>query len=219
MRRFCMLICLCLPFLLNGQRLDMRTWSVEDGLSQVQVSHIFQDSKGRLWIGTISGGLNLFDGRHFQQFTQDNGFPNNGINNIFEDPEGTVWVSSRPNGIWVYDQEELRPFLPDSLRHEGNPPNMLTYDKGRKVVWMSVLESGKLASYAHGMLQIYDTTDGLPDVPIHPHYLSEDSLMAFNSREGAFRFVNGKFEAVPEGLLKKDWQHRGQIRRGYDGKT
>ena len=55
--------------------------SSEDGLSQVTVNSILQDSKGFMWFGT-SDGLNKYDGYNFTVFRNDPDNPNSLSNNI-----------------------------------------------------------------------------------------------------------------------------------------
>lgn len=69
-------------------------------LSSNFISNILNDSRGRLWIGTNGGGLNLFkpENESFLNFKFDplneNGISNNGINAIFEDHKGNIWVAT-----------------------------------------------------------------------------------------------------------------------------
>jgi len=74
-----------------------------DGLSSNTVTDVFLDSKGKLWLCTISG-LNLFDPvtRHFTVFTKKDGLASDIIYAIKEDGAGNVWVSTN-NGISTYN--------------------------------------------------------------------------------------------------------------------
>ena len=49
-----------------------RQYTLRDGLSQMQVTELFQDSRGYLWTGTKSG-LNCFNGERFTSYKVSNG--------------------------------------------------------------------------------------------------------------------------------------------------
>jgi len=72
----------------------LRQYTLRDGLSQMQVTSLFQDSRGYIWIGT-KVGLNRFDGEKFTTYTEKDGLDNLFIKNIFEDYSGVIWVITR----------------------------------------------------------------------------------------------------------------------------
>ncbi|RRB04126.1 ligand-binding sensor domain-containing protein [Larkinella rosea] len=57
---------------------------------------LYEDSRGRLWIGTNQGGLNRYDSKtdSFTAFTTHNGLPSNHIVGILEDNEGNLWLAT-----------------------------------------------------------------------------------------------------------------------------
>jgi len=68
------------------------------------VRSIFEDKKGRFWIGT-EGGLFLFDRKQnkiLKRYTADNGLANNHIMNILGDKAGNLWLSTY-NGLSRFD--------------------------------------------------------------------------------------------------------------------
>ena len=71
------------------------------------VNCIYEDSKGTLWIGTYSGGLNAFDKRSevFTHYTVKQGLPSNTINGILEDSKGNLWLSTN-KGISKFNPSE-----------------------------------------------------------------------------------------------------------------
>ena len=73
----------------------------DDGaISDVDVRCVYQDSGGTLWVGTYSGGLNLYDATSgsFRHFRHDSADPasiiNDSVIDIAEGPEGGLWVAT-----------------------------------------------------------------------------------------------------------------------------
>ncbi len=92
--------------------------NMNHGLSHNQVTTVFKDSKGFVWIGTASG-LNRFDSYTVRSFRHDprdtTSLPHNTIISIFESPDGAICIST-PLGLALYDRasekftQDLKPF-------------------------------------------------------------------------------------------------------------
>lgn len=103
--------CIYLFFMLNvflsvsAQRLQFSSLSVEDGLSQHDVSSIIQDSEGFLWIGTYDG-LNRFDGYSIESFSHKNeaeaSLSSNRIRCLLEDDKNRIWAGTDGYGLNYY---------------------------------------------------------------------------------------------------------------------
>ncbi|MBT6763491.1 MAG: response regulator [Prolixibacteraceae bacterium] len=78
----------------------------KNSISNDLVNTIFEDSKGRLWVGTQEG-LNLFNKqtREFQSFFKSDGLADNVIKGIQEDMSGTIWISTQ-NGLSSFNPED-----------------------------------------------------------------------------------------------------------------
>jgi ligand-binding sensor domain-containing protein len=77
----------------TAQSYYFKNYSVDDGLPFINVSTIFQDSKGNLWSGGY-GGLSKFDGITFTNFTPKNGLINHSVTCISEDNSGNLWIGT-----------------------------------------------------------------------------------------------------------------------------
>ena len=78
-----------------AQDLKFEQFSTENGLSSNQISCIVQDEKGYLWIGTVSGGLNRFDGYNFHVYeSESSGLIHPTITSLFIDTENKLWVGT-----------------------------------------------------------------------------------------------------------------------------
>ena len=90
-------------------------------LSYSLVYAISEDQKGRIWVGTTGGGLNVLlnegtDSSRFRHFFKTDGLPSNNIEGIIPDDAGNLWVSTDA-GLCVFHQ--------DSLLERENPANYI----------------------------------------------------------------------------------------------
>jgi signal transduction histidine kinase/ligand-binding sensor domain-containing protein len=92
----------------------VRTFSTSDGLPDMSVRAIFQDTMGNLWFGGYAGGLsvlsagNMLTG-HLHLFAEDRGLPNSAIRSIIQDSSGVLWIGTRYGGL---------AYFKDSLFHQ-----------------------------------------------------------------------------------------------------
>lgn len=70
-----------------------RQYTLRDGLPQMQITCLFQDSRGYLWVGT-KAGLARFNGSKFVNYTRKEGLSNDYIHDITEDAGGKIWLST-----------------------------------------------------------------------------------------------------------------------------
>lgn len=80
----------------------------EKSLSSNNATKLFLDSKGRLWIGTGGGGINLYDDKEekFVDFTSENSqLKNNYVSNIEESPLGFIYLTTT-QGLSYLDPEK-----------------------------------------------------------------------------------------------------------------
>lgn len=84
------------------------TLTREDGLSNLSVSSVVQDSRGFLWFGT-QGGLNRYDGRNVTTFRHDpfdsNTLPHDLVQTIhYEEEKERLWIGTY-NGLSAFELE------------------------------------------------------------------------------------------------------------------
>lgn len=99
MRRIYLLsyIALISQVLLSQHYLPIKKFTVDNGLSHSEITYLFQDKSGFLWIGT-KNGLNRYDGYTFTKYTSDindnTTLSGNYIIKIFEDAQNNLWLVS-----------------------------------------------------------------------------------------------------------------------------
>src|SRR5439155_23911934 len=77
---------------------QFRTYSPADGLPSANVSAIYEDSHGTLWIGTLDHGVGRFRNEHFDFASEAIGIGNKAVSSFLEDREGNLWIGSA-NGL------------------------------------------------------------------------------------------------------------------------
>ncbi len=78
---------------LSAEQLPLQRLTVADGLASDNVTCLFEDGSGRLWIGT-GVGLSRYDGRVFRSYSVRDGLSHPWINEIAQTPDGTIWVAT-----------------------------------------------------------------------------------------------------------------------------
>ena len=158
MMRFFILTIICLLRVLNLSGQDSHyaytQLSIDEGLSQANVSSILLDKRGDLWIGT-KNGLNRYAQQQmknfFHQVKDRNSLPDNWILHLEEDSLNQIWVAT-PNGLALYNREQ------DFFR---------TLTKGR--VQSSLCIEGGVLFGGDNVLYLYDyQTQKLERIHIHP---------------------------------------------------
>ena len=66
-------------------------YTPKDGLVSNRARFMFQDSKGLLYISTF-GGLSIYDGSRFTNYTMSNGLSTNLVNDIVEMGDDSLWI-------------------------------------------------------------------------------------------------------------------------------
>jgi len=152
-----------LGFTTSAQTTERIThYSIDNGLSQLSITSIFQSSDGILWIGTHDG-LNYFDGYKFSNIrnnsTDTNSISNNYINDICEGENGNIIIATR-NGITIWSRKN-NSFKRINITNarittiENNNVNQVVYND--KTIW--ALTNNKLIRINNNSIKNYPYTD------------------------------------------------------------
>ncbi len=114
MKTFGHVILICFTFILysaeiKGQHPVYRHFSVDDGLPSTEIYHVFQDSKGYIWLAT-NIGVSRYDGQKFVNFDKQDGLPENTVFEIYEDAIGRVWFVSFPCQLSFYYNDSIHSY-------------------------------------------------------------------------------------------------------------
>jgi len=91
----------------QGNNMEFKKFSKEQGLSNVYINAIIQDNQGFLWVGTWNG-LFRYDGYQFKAYKPVESDPttiSNGILKLAEDKNEKIWIIS-PSGLTMFDKNK-----------------------------------------------------------------------------------------------------------------
>jgi len=113
------------------------------------------DKTGRLWIGTLGGGLNSFnpETEKFTRYRIDSNnqgsSTGNSITSIYEDKSGLLWFCIQGRGLYSLDPAtnevhhySQNPSAPNSLNYNDALRISGTYEDGKEYIWICTWGSG-----------------------------------------------------------------------------
>jgi len=152
----------------QNQQLKFDRIGTKEGLSNLNVECVMQDSRGFIWVGT-QNGLNRYDGHQFRVFysaaTDSCSLSSNFIKNIVEDSKGNIWIATSGGGFNKYDRKKNRfkryihkPGKQNSV--SGNNISKIIEDKTGKL-WIATNDGVNLFDPAndHFIHFFYDKND------------------------------------------------------------
>lgn len=181
-----------------------------DGLPDVRIRNLFQDSKGLLWIGTMNGTAS-YDGYNFQKYykgNKGNRISGNWAYALCEDTKGNMWFGTK-EGLNRYDTR-LHTFktyrsLPGN--QDSLPANVITaLLSDQSKLWVGTSkglcalneQTGKFKRYHTFPLNQPIANMIAPD----PNYLwiaVQNGVIHFHKKSGRFKFYQINVKPNPYG--------------------
>lgn len=160
----------------------LERWTAEDGLPQITVLTVTQDSRGYLWVGT-QNGIARFDGRRFATYSRANtGLDLTLPSSSLASPDGAVWFGSQRGLLRHQDGRfEAVPIAPQ-------PTSVRAL-----ALWQQQLVAA--------------TVDGLrsPQDPSRPQWLGGESLhaLAVDARDRLWAGGEGQLFAIEGSTVRR----------------
>ncbi len=98
-----------------------------DGLTSGR--DIFEDSRGRIWVGTNDNGVVMLDGNESTHYTYKEGLPSSSIRTFAEDGDGIIYIGST-GGISYVDTEGNLKLIEDERLHSESIVRLVTDGEG-----------------------------------------------------------------------------------------
>ncbi|MBN1300022.1 MAG: hypothetical protein JW995_02305 [Melioribacteraceae bacterium] len=167
----------------NYDNLYFEQLSIEEGLSQITLHAILQDSKGFLWFGT-EDGLNRYDGYKFTIYKNDlsdsGSIGDNFIWTLAEDKLGNIWIGTNSGGLNKYDYKtdrfERYTYEADNDASVSENNIRVLYTDKEGILWIGTNSSGlcKLDPSDNLISRIKSDFSGLSENINNIRYFTED---------------------------------------------
>ena len=147
----------------QGERLTWETITTKDGLPHNWIYDIYQDSSGRMWVGTWGGGLALLQDDQWSTYTKASGLHCNEVTCIREDAQGKIWIAT-DEGLNTYDGEQI-----GDAGLAGKSLLNITFDQRGNLwagCWRSTRTGGGLFRYDGKDWENFTTRSNLPGLEI-----------------------------------------------------
>ncbi|MDO4995038.1 MAG: two-component regulator propeller domain-containing protein [Bacteroidales bacterium] len=169
------------------------TFSTYEGKGQGFIHDIYEDSRGRLWVADLVGGIFRADkiGAPLKRLCPD-------IKNattVFEDSQRRMWVGSSSNGLYTIDADGRSSQPLPELARSGIGIDKLSED-GNGRLWISTTDG--LYCYDDTAVSRYGSDNGLPTEQFNFNSGLRDSTGRFY-----FGTLNGLVSFVPSSSMAK----------------
>lgn len=146
-------------------------------LTAADVVDVFLDQSGKVWVATLSGGLNIWDPKtnQMRSLSSKSGFPTDAVVCVLQDRAGTMWANT---GVGIIsfqpDSSHFRIYTPQEGNHSGAAvPGSGFYDSDQDMLYFG--GSKGLVFFQPG---------SIPD-PTKPHI----AFTSFSTRAGEQRHL------------------------------
>lgn len=172
---------------LFSQTYFFRNYSVEDGLPFIQVTTIYQDSKGNLWSGAY-GGLSKFDGTNFTNYSPKDGLLNHSVTAITEDEKSNMWIGTI-SGINKFDGQKFTGYTTKHGLIDNHITCVTKDNKGN--LWFGTKHG--ISKLTDGVFINFSSANGLVSDQIKSIYQTKDGKIWVGTTKGISVFDGQKF--------------------------
>ncbi len=158
-------------------------------LALLDITALFEDRNGNLWVGTDSAGLFRRADGLWTSFAARDGLSDDGVLSLCEDKEGSVWVGTRSGLDQFRDTKLMTVASKEGVGHD-NTVAVLEARDGSTYIFS---QGGGLTRLKDGVSTVYTIKDGLASNNGTALFESKDGSLWIGTEQGLTRFKDGEF--------------------------
>jgi signal transduction histidine kinase/ligand-binding sensor domain-containing protein len=177
-----------------------------DSLSHDDVQAIYEDRAGALWVGTLAGGLNLWDpvNERFVHYRHEPDDPNSlsrdHIGGIYEDSTGVIWIGTIGGGLSRFDRaSQAFTHYTEKDGLAGDSVGCMLADADG-FLWLRTIRGLSKFDPQAETFRNYDERDGLQSGGYVPFacFAGQTGKMYFSGSDGVFAFYPEQMRDNPQ---------------------
>jgi len=159
------------------------------GLQSNEISSLYEDRAGNLWIGIWRGGVSKYDGRYLTNYSVEQGLNSDVVNCIFEDDKGNIWIGTDA-GVNKFDGT----FITHYTTKDGLGANVVVTIAQDKSGNMWFATGNGLSRYNGTSFTHYSTAQGLSDEGVSGVYVDSKGKLWAGANGGLTMFNGHSFQ-------------------------
>jgi PAS domain S-box-containing protein len=164
---------------------------VGSGLPDEGVGSLFQDSRGRIWVSTLTG-IGYLENNRFIPTAAPGGL----VSSLTEDTSGNLWIANRELGLLQLSQHNEFPPIPWATFGRKDPAVVLAPDLLHGGLWLGFSRGG-VAWFRDGHVQSsYSAADGLGEGRVNQLRFDGQGALWIASEGGLGRLKNGRIATL-----------------------
>ena len=174
---------------------SVRTYTLRDGLSGFDVSAVYEDRNGNVWISTRSAALNRLQNDKFTTYTTKDGLPKEPIQSMYEDRHGVLWLATQGAGLSQFQDGHFINYVKGELL--GGRVTTPFYEDREGNLWLGSSDRG-LLRLRKDFIAFYSLDGEL--ARNKPYPVMEDhagDIWIGTQNDGLYKYSAGNFTHYP----------------------
>ena len=156
-----------------------------------QVTSLFQDSAGRVWVSALSAVGYLENDRFISTAA-----PGGAVDALVEDSSGSIWISNQDAGLFRLSPSNEVQEIPWAAFGRKDPGRRMVGDPSGRGLWLGFFQGGVVYFRDGQVRAAYSPADGLAAGPVHQLRFDKEGALWAAAEHGLSRLKGGRIATL-----------------------